>query len=140
MTWLENEKSKVRKSHIVNLVSLALADGIIDKKEQALLIKIATQTGMSSGEFEEILENPEKVKFYPPATKEEAAVQLLDLILMMLADGKVQDSELKFCTEVALKLGFPARKVDYIIENIIDDLNRKIERELLLRKILASWN
>ncbi|NUN10496.1 MAG: hypothetical protein HUU54_15080 [Ignavibacteriaceae bacterium] len=140
MTWLENERSKVRKSHIVNLVSLALADGIIDKKEQSLLIKIATQTGMSSEEFEEILENPEMIKFYPPATKEEAAVQLLDLVLMMLADGKIQDTEMSFCSEIALKLGFPARKVDNIIETIIEDINRKIERELLIRKILAGSN
>ncbi len=135
MNWLDNEKSRIRKSHIVNLISLALADGQIDKTEQDLLIKIATQIGMSADEFEEILEYPDKIKFSVPETKQEIAVQFLDMCLMMLADGKIMDSEMVFLKIIARKLGFPEDKFDKIIGDVIDDINRKIERELLLRKI-----
>lgn len=137
MAWFENEKTKIRKSHIMNLLSLAFIDGRLDKSEENFLFQVAERWGLKPVEFQDILKNPAKVKFKPPQTSNERAVQLLDLVLMMMIDGRIRESELDLCKTLAPRLGYAPSVVDKLVKYIVDGINKNVERDILLSKISA---
>jgi len=55
MAWFDSEKTKIRKSHIKNLITLALSDGHIDKRERDFLLEIASRWGLGQKKKEETL-------------------------------------------------------------------------------------
>lgn len=137
MSWFESGKTKIRKSHIKNLISLAFSDAEIDKHELDLLVEISSRWGLTPIELGEIWQNPLKIKFMPPKTMEESVQQLLDLIFMMMIDGKIKEREMDFCKIIAPHLGFPPSAIDGIVNTVIDGINRDIKRDLLVKKIVS---
>lgn len=137
MTWFDSEKTKIRKSHIMNLMTLALTDGHIDKSEEEFLFNVASRWGLEPAEFQDILKNPHKVKFNPPKTKNESAEQLLDLVFMMMIDGKIRESEMDLCKTLAPSLGYPPSIVNKLVKFIVDGINQNIERDILFKKVVA---
>ena len=139
MSWFDNEETKIRKSHIMNLMTLAMSDGNIDIREQELLFDIATRWGLSLNEFEEILKNPHKVKFLPPTNNQDRAYQLLDLVFMMMIDGKIREREMDLCKTLAPSLGYPPSVIDKLVKIVADSINQNVERDILAHKI-ATMN
>ena len=137
MSWFDDEKAKIRKSHINNLITLALIDGNLDKTEQDLLYNVASQWGITPKEFQYILKNPKKVKFNPPTTKDERVHQMLDLIYMMMIDGKIQEREMDLVKTLAPSLGFPPSAVDKTVNYIIDGINQHMKRDFIAQQIAA---
>lgn len=137
MSWFDSEETKIRKSHIMNLMTLAISDGHIDKREQELLFEIASRWGLSPNEFQEILKNPHKVKFTPPTNNQDRAYQLLDLVFMMMIDGKIRESEMDLCKTLAPSLGYPPSIVDKLVKIVVDSINQNVERDILAQKIAA---
>lgn len=137
MSWFNNEKTKIRKSHIMNLMTLAASDGHIDQREQELLFDIASRWGLPPSEFQDILKNPHKVKFTPPSNNQDRAYQMLDLVFMMMIDGKIRESEMDLCKTLAPSLGYPPSIVDKLVKIIVDSINSNIERDIIAQKIAA---
>lgn len=135
MGWFDSEKTKIRKHHIMNLIILAMSDKRLDESELLLLLDIASRWGLTPSELEDVLKNPHKVKYNPPTTIEDSVHQLIDLILMMMVDGKIQEREMDLCKALALSLGFLPSVVDDVIEFIIDGINKDVERDMLIKKV-----
>lgn len=108
-----NEHNK-KKSHLKNLVEMALADGNIDAIELKLLKDICTKLEMSESDIEEIRKHPESIKFTPPSSEKAKIRQINELVKMMIADKKIEENEVKLCKSLAVKLN--------LIPNIVDDL------------------
>ena len=115
----KGDKEGARKSHLKNLVCVALADGKIDEQEWQLLSVIARALGITEDEIEKIADSPEKVKFIAPPTYDEKVEQIQDLVAIMTIDGDISPQELSLCKKISLKLDILPQMVDDIIQDFI---------------------
>lgn len=108
----------IRRSHIKNLISIAMIDGHLDQGEWELLTSIARVLGMSAEEIESIKNNPESVRFVPPRKYEDKVEQIHDLVAIMTIDGQINAKELELCKKISLKLDILPQMVDQILEDV----------------------
>jgi len=124
-----------RKSHLKNLLEVALADGQLDNDEYVLLLSLARKLDISDQEIKNIRENPGLITFKPPASHKKRFEQVYDLVCMMMIDGVIHQKELDFCKSMALKLGYMPRIVDDFIESIRDNVKKGIPKELSFKEL-----
>jgi hypothetical protein len=105
----------VRKSHMKNLISVALADGHLDDEEWSLLVTIAQVLQISPVEIRDIRENPDQVKFVAPKKYEDKVQQIQDLVAIMTIDDSINAKELQLCKKISLNLDLLPQIVDDII-------------------------
>ena len=109
------DKEGLRRSHIKNLISIALADGHLSEDEWELLVYLASRLGMEEEEINAIRENPEAVKFVMPKTHDQRVQQIEDLVLLMSIDHDINPNEVELCKKISLKLDVLPQIVDDII-------------------------
>jgi uncharacterized tellurite resistance protein B-like protein len=129
MAWFEGKDAKQRKSALVTVLRVMLADGKIDAREQVFLAKVAGRLGIKEKEFKKVLANPSAVEFHPPKDDKERICQLFDVILMMLADGRVDQREMELCIHAASRLGFRTSTVPTLVNGIVQKINQGAARE-----------
>ena len=106
------------KSKLSVLVQLANIDGDFAGEEKDLIYMIAKANGISQDEVNNMIENPEPLPPMSTISDEDKFEYLYHLVQLMKIDSQVYLSEIKYCEELAEKLGF--RK------NVISDLSAKI--------------
>jgi uncharacterized tellurite resistance protein B-like protein len=109
------DKEGLRRSHVKNLVSIALADGHLSEDEWELLVYLASRLGVEEEEINAIRENPEAVKFVMPKTHDQRVQQIEDLVLLMSIDHDINPNEVELCKKISLKLDVLPQIVDDII-------------------------
>jgi uncharacterized tellurite resistance protein B-like protein len=110
------DKESLKRSHLKNLVSIALADGHLAADEWELLLYLGSRLGMGEEEINAIKENPESVRFVIPSSHEERVQQIEDLVLVMSIDHDIDPDEIELCKKIALKLDVLPQLVDSIIQ------------------------
>ncbi len=110
-----SDKEGIRRSHIKNLISIALADGHLSEDEWELLVYLASRLGMEEEEIDAIRENPETINFVMPKTHEQRVQQIEDLVLLMSIDRDINPNEVELCKKISLKLDVLPQIVDDII-------------------------
>ena len=110
--------SDKNKSHLKNLMSIAMADGHLAKEERHILFSVAHRLGMSDEDIIAVRDNPESIKFTPPESYDEKIEQIYDFISLMSVDSDIDPNEIELCKKLALHLQLTPR--------IIDDLLAKL--------------
>jgi uncharacterized tellurite resistance protein B-like protein len=105
----------IRRSHIKNLISIALADGQLTQDEWDLLLVIASHLGMREEEINAIRNNPDTVNFVAPKTHEERVQQIEDLVALLAIDHDINPKEIELCKKICLRLDVLPQIVDSII-------------------------
>ena len=134
LTIFESKKTRAEKSHLKNLILLAMADGSLSPSECEVIYKIGAVRGLKEDEISELFENrqsEDKTELGTPLTDTERYDQLFDLVTVMLADGKVADSEMDFCINVAQGLGFSKAFSGVIVNKIAMGLSNNISKEAI---------
>lgn len=116
MKIFKSDTDGIRRSHVKNLVTVAMADGQVDKEEWSLLVAIAKRLGMSEEEITGIRNNPDVVQFVPPKKYEDRVQQLRDLVSVMTIDSLINLRELELCKKISLRLDILPQMVDEILE------------------------
>jgi uncharacterized tellurite resistance protein B-like protein len=99
-------KSRQQESHIRNLLLMANSDNNISKSEIQVIYDIGIEKGLNTEEIKDIIRDDSEKKLITPENVEDKFEQLYDLVLVMLADGIIEEDEIEFCTNVAEKFGF----------------------------------
>jgi len=128
-SFFENEQVKRMKNHIMNLGALAKVDGHIDSTELNYIIAIGQKNGMKAEEVKSLIANAGTVKQLIPENDSERFDQIYDLVEMMLADGIVDDNEMEFCIDMAIKLGFRKAIVGVLVRKISIGVKDGLSRE-----------
>ncbi len=115
------DKENLKRSHLKNLISIALADGHLADDEWELLLYLGSRLGMGQEEIAAIKENPETIRFVIPNTHEERVQQIEDLVLVMSIDHEIDPEEVSLCKKIALKLDVLPQLVDSIIQSNRND-------------------
>lgn len=118
----------IGEEHFKNLVAVAYADGVLDKKEEELLSLKAIEFGLSEATVEFILDTADQIAFLIPRTIIDREKQLKDSADMATIDGNLQLKEYNLLVSLALRLGYQPSSVDKVIEKL------SIEREIIVEK------
>jgi uncharacterized tellurite resistance protein B-like protein len=108
----------IRKSHVKNLITIAMADGELDSDEWDLLVAIAKTLGATDNEIKTIQARPETIRFIPPKKYDEKVQQVSDLVAVMTVDGHINPREIELCKKLSLKLDILPRIVDDIVSEL----------------------
>jgi len=125
----ESGDDKRKKSHVRNLIKMAAADGQVDDVERAFLNKVAKRYGVEPEEVQHIIEHPNDYSFTPPSTKEDRHAQLLNLTIMMMIDGVIDDNEMSMLKKFSIGLGYPIMKVDKLIKVAIECVKSDMDED-----------
>lgn len=115
-------KRELLDSHLKNLWEVAMSDGHIDETETKLLYQIAKRHGAGRGRANGIKKRMDKIPFVSPDNDGERFDQIYDLVMMMMADGEIDDNEMVVCNKYAEKLGFDKRIVDELVYSISSNI------------------
>ena len=99
------------------LIQLAEADKHFARSEREMIYRIAKDRNFSEEDVNELIKNPEPLGSLGALSLDQKLDYLLTSIQLMFADQKIFDSELTFCRNVAIKLGFKKGIIDYFVEN-----------------------
>jgi len=110
------------KSHMKNLIEMAMADGHFDNSEKNLLNSIAKKYSVSSAQLKSIHDNPDVIEFEVPKNDSQKFEQLYDLINMMVVDECVDRDEIKLCGMFARKFGYQENKTDELIDAVANNI------------------
>jgi uncharacterized tellurite resistance protein B-like protein len=106
------------KSHVKNLIELAMADGHFADVEKDLLKTIAKKNKISERQLEEIKADLAAIVLAVPTDRHERFYQLYDLVYMMGADKVIHIEEMKMCRSMAEKFGYARGRSQAIIDAI----------------------
>jgi uncharacterized tellurite resistance protein B-like protein len=114
------------KSHMRNLIEIAVADGGVGVEEQRLLEYAAIRNNISRAQLKEIQADVSNIRFEVPGNDEEKFFQLYDLVHMMSVDENIHAEELRLCEIFAIKFGYRKEVVRDMIEAIRQNIRQWI--------------
>lgn len=120
---------ETRMGHIMNLVSIASADGDITENEQEFIYSVAQDLELTDEEFIQCLQKwqdtaEEDLKIGTPRTIEDRFTFIKNMVMLMMLDGEISESERQFIASVADKWGLDGEEsVDDIITIVMAELS-----------------
>ncbi|WP_421763760.1 TerB family tellurite resistance protein [Ekhidna sp.] len=118
------------KAKLSVLVQLANIDGDFAGEERDLIYMIGKANGVSAEEINNMVENPEPLPPISTMSEDDKFEYLFHLVQLMKIDSQVYLSEIKFCEELAEKLGFK--------RNVISQLSARIYSDPAIASDVAS--
>ena len=138
MGLFDSRDTKEKRSHFKNMITLAMIDGDFDENEHDFLVDRGIAWGLTRKDIDSVLKKPEKVQFLPPEDPDKCIAQLYDLIIMMLADGAIQQDEMDFVQTLAARMGFRPSDVPRMLEEIIEQAREEAKPSIEASEFLDS--
>jgi uncharacterized tellurite resistance protein B-like protein len=110
---------KHNKEYFIQIVRSAKADDIIHNSELELLHRIGTKLGLTEPEIKILIEETDKYDYIPPYELAKRFEQVYEVVGMIMADGKVDESEKRLVTGFAVKSGFSDEEIPGLISLLI---------------------
>jgi uncharacterized tellurite resistance protein B-like protein len=107
----------VTKKQLNILIQLAEADKHFAKIERELIFKIARERKFPEEEVNDLIRNPQPIDSLGALSIDQKIEYLMSSIELVFADHNVFESEVIFCKNIAIKLGFKKGVIDFFIEN-----------------------
>jgi hypothetical protein len=110
------------------LIQLAEADKNLAAIEKERIFEIARNRKFPIEEVKELIRNPEPIDSLGALSDSTRYEYLLTCVELMLIDKKVFNSELLFCKNVAIKLGFKQSVINFLAENFESHSREELEQ------------
>jgi uncharacterized tellurite resistance protein B-like protein len=122
------------RNHLTILSHLARVDGELEEKERNLIFSLGKKYGLNDDEITSIIEDPSPFKI-DSVTLLDRFEQFGNVIEMVLADEKIQERELKFCANLAKKMGVQDIMIQILIKLIINGKYTTEEKEDVRKEV-----
>ncbi|HRI79565.1 MAG TPA: hypothetical protein PLR06_08515 [Cyclobacteriaceae bacterium] len=120
----------VTKNKINILIQLAEADKHFATSERELIYKIASHHDFPHEIVAELIRQPEPIESLGALSMEQKLDFLLSSIELIFVDQRIFESEINLGKNIAIKLGFNKKVIDFLIENFekkgLDELKRAV--------------
>jgi len=117
------------------LIHLAMVDGEISKEEKKTLEGIAANHGVSAFQLEEMIRHPKPIESLGALSNDVKFDYLYSIVHLMNIDEEIDQREIHFCQNMALRLGYYKEVIDELWSEILEDKHLKKDREALKKKI-----
>ena len=115
------------KSHLKDLITLAMVDGDFDEEEQKIVAEVGEMLGFSDSQIDSIYNEcvliPDLIEDVAPTTDEEKKQQLTNLCRLILADGVIDEWESVLIFPFAVKMGFEPKDVSKMLREMLEKEN-----------------
>lgn len=125
----------VTKKQLNILIQLAEADKHFAKIEREMIFRIANDRKFPESEVLELIKNPEPIDSLGALSPDQKFEYLISCIELVFVDQNVFESEIIFCKNIAIKLGFKKGVIDYFITHY-GKKDRKEFRNIALQEFM----
>ena len=122
----------VTKKQLNILIQLAEADKHFSKIEREMIFRIANDRNFPEQIVNDLIRNPEPIDSLGAPSPDQKFDYLMSCIELIFIDQNVFESEVIFCKNIAIKLGFKKAVIDYFIDNF-NQKTRAEFKEIALR-------
>ena len=105
-------------SHLKLLVSLAKVDNELVEKERAYILNIAKANGFSEQHLNSLLNETHTLTVPSDLDNHEKFNYIFTLVQLMKIDEKLYSSEIKYCAQVASRLGYDEQVMFELMLNV----------------------
>jgi hypothetical protein len=116
-------------SHLNDLVTLSKVDGYESAIEMNFIISVANRMGVSEEDVLKLREESKRIKFTPPKYEYQIIPQFHRLVLLMGIDRMIYREEIRFLTDLGLKMGLNLHAVKEVLEKMVFYPNNIIPAE-----------
>ncbi|WP_100802256.1 TerB family tellurite resistance protein [Ulvibacter sp. MAR_2010_11] len=121
-------------SRIRALLVTAYADGFFDSRELFIINERAKDLGLSGEDILKLIRNPEPELVIYPVTVEERIHFLYDLMCVILADGKVDDSEKQIFYKYLKEFNFDSTLYNDLYSSMMNSVKEHEDLETYFKK------
>lgn len=125
----DHPERKQGKEHFIHLAQVAKADGKVDEREIAMLNRIGSKFGLTDLEIKELLLADKASDYIPPYELAKRFEQVYDIVRIVCADKKIEDSELELVKSLALKSGFLEADIPLLLSVLLDGIKKGEDEE-----------
>jgi hypothetical protein len=129
------EMDIVTKKQLNILIQLAEADKHFAKIEREMIFKIAKDRSFPENEVNELIKSPEPIDSLGALSVDQKFDYLMSSIELVFIDQNVFESEIIFCKNIAIKLGFKKGVIDYFIEHF-NEKTREEFRDIVFKEFV----
>lgn len=128
------------QSHLKSLIQLAVADHNFNRVEKMLIYSIGKANKVPETRIDEIIHEileskaDQEIQF-SALTFEEKFEFLYNIVQLMKIDNEVFLSEIKYCEDMAEKLGFKRKVIKTMSSRIFSDPSITSDREKLKKEV-----
>jgi len=125
----DHEGKKQDKEHFKHLIQVALADGVIEDNESKMLHRLGKNMGFTDPEIDDLLESTKNSTYNPPYELSKRFEQLYSVVKMVLADGKIDNNEMRLATGIAIKSGFEETEIPALLALLMNGIKNGDDEE-----------
>ncbi len=97
---------------------MAVADRYLDKQEGDFLVTIGKRLNLTEEDTRPIADNLPLLSFIIPEDGLQKTMELQTLVMMVVQDGKVADSEYNLCLDYARRIGYSKDMLDEFMDQL----------------------
>lgn len=109
------------QSQLSALIALANIDGDFDGEEKTQIYMLGKANGLSKEEVDNLIDNPVPLPPVSTMTSDEKFDYLYNIVQLMKIDSQVYLSEIKYCEDLAEKLGFKRKVISTLASRVYSD-------------------
>lgn len=109
------------KTQLSALIKLAQIDEDFAEKERSMIFMLGKANGLAEKEIEELVSNPEDLPELSRLTDHDKFEILYNVVQLMKIDRQVYLSEIKYCEDLATKLGYDKKVISELSSKIYSD-------------------
>jgi len=143
MSHLENfdhAQKKRNKEYFVHLVRIAKADDELSHHELELLVRIGKNLGFTDPEIDKLISTTDKFDYDPPYELSKRFDQVYEIVKMTLADGVIENSEMRLAHAFAVKSGFAENEIPKLLVLLISGIKNGDDEESLFEVYRKNKN
>lgn len=130
----DHPDKKQDKEHFKHLIEVAMADGNIDDIEMKMLHRLGKNMGFTDPEIDNLMESTKKSAYNPPYELAKRFEQLYGIVKMVLADEKIDNTEMRMASGLALKSGFAEGEIPALLNLLISGIREGEEEDELFKQ------
>ena len=128
------------KSQLSMLIGLANIDNDFADDEKDMIYMVGKANGIEEEEIDELLEDPEPLPTLSSLSDSEKFEYLFNVVQLMKIDKEIFLSEVKYCEEIAVKLGFKKAVIAELSAKIYSNPDITSDKESLKKAVLKYQN
>jgi hypothetical protein len=128
----------IARSQVLDLFTLAIADGFVSPGELAIIYDKGRDLGMGQQEVDEAIQNPHRVSFEPPNSLVDAVARLYDLAQVLISDGTIDPREVSVLRSFAARFGIQERLIDQVVAALVEEVRAGTSRDALIESLTAE--
>ncbi|MBU2915812.1 MULTISPECIES: hypothetical protein [Reichenbachiella] len=128
------------KSQLSMLIGLANIDNDFADDEKDMIYMVGKANGVAESEIEDLLKNPVPLPDLNTMMDDEKFEYLFNVVQLMKIDKEVFLSEVKYCEDVAVKLGFKKAVIAELSSKIYSNPAITSNKEALKKAVMKYQN